>query len=291
MKKYISHESVLKYINLPLAQQYFEQEISPFGENHYTVFNPKDRAMLNKKQVHVCVCKLPKGSIMKSFSNEKLVSPSLMYIQLANKFDILQMIILGNLLCSRPNGPYSSPVVTKAKLMSFAKSATGFHGRKKALRALKYVQNDACSIMEIFIAMFLSLPHALGGLGLSGGVFNYELQLDTESSIALKKNVCFIDYCYPKEKIAYEYQGEVHSGTIDQDSSRILALKRLKFSVITITKSQLYDPNKLAQLLRHAAHIHKKNVFIRAKSYDYHYQRLRELLPRKKIDNDTIHNI
>lgn len=208
-----------------------------------------------------------------------LVSPALMYVQLANELDILELILLGNLICSLPNGPYSRALITKTKLINFAKSAVGLNGRKKALRALQYVTNDACSIMEIFLAMFLGLPQSLGGLGLKGGVFNYRLSLDDEGFAAIKKNSCFIDYCFPKEKIAYEYQGGVHSDTIDQDSSRIMALTRQKYTVVTVTKSQLYDPNKLSQLLLHAMYLHKVRKRIRSKSYNKNFQRLRHLLP------------
>ena len=223
MKSYISHESALKLWDFPLAQQYYQLGNNPGEIEHVTVTEKRFRFFSDRYKIHVCSTPLPKSSFACA-NGLDLVSPPLMFVQMANELDIIELILLGNLLCSLPNGPFSKAVTTRQKLINYAKSAEGLFGRKKALRALKYVSNDACSIMEIFLAMFLSLPRSLGGLGLKGGVFNYPLLMDGESFAAIKKNQCFIDYCFPKEKIGYEYQGEIHNSSVDQDSSRIMAL-------------------------------------------------------------------
>ncbi len=148
------------------------------------------------------------------------------------------------------------------------------------MRALKYMKDDACSIMEIFVDMFLGLPNFMGGLGLKGGVFNYEVILSSESAVAIGQDRCFIDYCFPSARIAYEYQGTDHNTSIDQDSSRMMALRRMGYNIITVTKSQLYIPEKLQQLLRYAAKTHKTKIRLRSKSYAESFQRIHTLLPR-----------
>ncbi len=293
MKRYISHMSALKYWDFPLAQSYFEPKFSLNGTEQFTVTHRSQRFSHNKVRSHICSRELPKGSFTQT-NGIDVVSPSLMFVQLATELDIHELIILGNLLCSRPYGPYSKPQLTKTKLLNYVRAASGLSGRKKALRALNYINNDACSIMEVFLAMFLSLPHALGGLGLKGGIFNYRLSLDDEGINALKKDTCFIDYCFPKEKIAYEYQGEIHSNTIDQDSSRIMALTRQKFTVITVTKSQLYDPGKLSQLLFHSIQLHNVEKRTRTKRRELYLHRIRELLPsqdNKPVKSETLETV
>ena len=279
MKKYISHLSALKIWNFPLAHSYFEQEISAITQTQYTVLNRADRFMLNGQTAHICTQDIPSNGLCIKHG-VGIVSPHLMFIQLAKQFDIFQTIILGNLLCSRPDGAFASQQITKSELLDFVIQAKGHHGQRRAYQALRYVKDNAFSVMEIFVDLFLGLPMCMGGLGLKGGVFNCEIILDYESSQAIKKDRCFIDYCFPEPKIGYEYQSEYHNQTIDQDSSRSMALSRMNYRITTITKSQLYDKNKLKQLLFYAAKIHKIKYQIRTPNYEKNLNRIRQLLPR-----------
>lgn len=281
MKRYLSHFSALRYWGFEMVQQYFKAEMATQNSEQYLVLDQKDRFNTKNEKSFLCTKKIPKDGLMIN-CGVAVVSPELMFLQLAANLDILQTIILANLLCTYPNGPLSKPLLNKERLLEFATKAFGLHGRTKALRALQYTKNGAGSIMEVFVHMFLGLPHHLGGLGLGGGFFNYKIVLDKESSQALKQKNCYIDYCFPKIKMAYEYQGEYHNETIDQDSSRIMALNRMGYTVKTITKTQLYDSSKLNQLIRYVAKKHKKRIQIRTVNYNTNFLRLRSLLPRNE---------
>ncbi|NLJ70496.1 MAG: DUF559 domain-containing protein [Clostridiaceae bacterium] len=281
MRKYLSHFSALRYWGFDMAQQYFKAEMDEKNFEQYLVLNPKYRFNTETAKSYLCIKKIPKSGLIIN-NGISVVSPELMFLQLATELNILQTIILANLLCAYPNGPLSKPLMRKERLSAFADKAAGLYGRPKALRALQYTQNGAGSIMEVFVHLFMGLPHNLGGLGLQGGLFNYRIELDKESSLALKQKNCYVDYCFPKIKMVYEYQGEYHNETIDQDSSRIMALNRMGYTVKTITKTQLYNLNKFNQLIRYIAKKHKKRIQIRTDNYQSNFLRLRNLLPRNE---------
>ncbi|MGI6580099.1 MAG: DUF559 domain-containing protein [Saccharofermentanales bacterium] len=275
---YISHFSALKYWKLTLANQYYENTINFKEMSEFLIRNRNTKIYDNNIKIYLNRKFIPENGLI-IHNAEKVVSPYLLFLQLSERMDILETILLGNLLCSKNNGPFSQECVDVDKLKLFVEKAKGHMGRQKALRALKYVNNGACSIMEIFVHMFFRLPVMLGGRAIEGGYFNYKVILPKELSIALKNEVLFIDYCFPDQKIAYEYLGEYHNQSIDHDSKRTLALKRMGFDVITISKSQLYDKKNLKQLLLHVQKIHKKRNYIRTSEHEKNFHKLWLLLP------------
>ncbi|HHU53624.1 MAG TPA: hypothetical protein GXZ43_06080 [Clostridiaceae bacterium] len=282
MEKYLSHYSALKHWNFPLAHQYFNEKLD-HSPQQYLVRDVKARSYKKEISTHVCTKNLPKNSFVKLDNEQKIVSPQLMFLQLASTLDIIETIILGYLLCAYPEGIFSKSLIGKSQLIKYV-SSTNLSHKKKALRALKYVQEGANSIMEIFVAMLLNLPNALGGLSIPGGVLNYKVELDDLSARAIKKKNLYIDYCFPNQKIGYEYQGVFHNQTIDEDSNRKMALKRMGYEIVTITKTQLYDENKLRLWLTDAAKTNRKKIRIRTDKYMKYFNRIIELLPKPDFD-------
>lgn len=279
MEKYLSHYSALKHWNFPLAHKYFRERLNDDLPKQFLVRENKARSFKNGIYTHVCTRNLPKNSLLKLDNEQKIVSPQLMFLQLASDFDIIETIILGYLLCAYPEGLFSKPLIDKSQLTKYI-SSVNLPNKKKALRALKYVQEGANSIMEIFVAMFLSLPNALGGLAIPGGVLNYKVELDKLSARAIRKNNLYIDYCFPNQKTGYEYQGIFHNNTMDEDSNRKMALKRMGYEIITITKTQLYDREKLTLWLIDAAKTNGKKLRIRTHRFIKYFDRIIELLPK-----------
>lgn len=258
-------------------QDYFAKNIDMEEMNRYLVRDKKNKTWYEKDITVVNSKKLPPGAL----DDERgVVTPPFMFVQLAETWDFYNLIILGCLLCSCPDGPRSQPLVQKKDLVSFAEAAVGIHGRRQALRALKYVKDRPASIMEVFVHMFLGLPNHLGGLGLKGGIFNYEVKLGLEGSNALRQKHCYIDYYFPDKKIGYEYQGGSHVGTYDFDSARSVALERLGYKIIPITKSQLYDHNKRKQLFEYICAEHDLRFRIRTKKYAIGVEKIYEALPK-----------
>ncbi len=88
-------------------------------------------------------------------------------------------------LCSHPPGDFKAAVTTKQRLRDFIEKIPGHSGHRNALRALKYVENGSASIMESMVYMILTLPHILGGYGLKGANFNYEINLKDGNAVRL----------------------------------------------------------------------------------------------------------
>jgi hypothetical protein len=282
MEKYLSHYSALKHWDFPLAHQYFKEKLNDDFPQQYLVRDIKARSYKKEISTHVCTRNLPRNSFVKLENKQKIVSPQLMFLQLASTLDIIEIIILGYLLCAYPEGIFSNSLINKSHLIKYVSSAN-LPNKKKALRALKYVQEGANSIMEIFVAMLLSLPNALGGLSIPGGVLNYKVELDNLSARAIKKKNLYIDYCFPNQKIGYEYQGSFHNRTIDEDSNRKMVLKRMGYEIVTISKTQLYDKNKLVLWLIEAAKTNRKKIRIRTQKYIKYFNRIIELLPKSDL--------
>ncbi len=280
MEKYLSHFSALNYYPFPLAQQYYAEKFNLHNCQEFSVLSHQDRRFRKNIKFHLCSQQLPNNSL-RSVEKGKIVSPYLMYLQLLRGIDIHETILLGNLLCAYQNGPFSDAYITQEKLQNFIKSTTGIHGTKKATRAIDYIQNGACSIMEVFLHMIMRLPMNLGGLNINGGQFNYPIKLDYVCSNILGKKVLFADYCFPKEKIIYEYQGDYHKETIDPDSNRIMILRKIGYEVICVTKTQFYDMNKLSFLLTDIAKRHGIRLRIRTDKFENGLKRIHSLLPKK----------
>lgn len=284
MKKYLSHYSLLKESIYPLCHKYYADIIEHLEKTEYTVRNRGDIGEGGNNKYYLLTQKVPPNSFIVK-NDIAQVAVGLMFIQFAKGFDLFETIILGNLLCSHVDKPLSKLCMKKDDLMAYVVSAKGVYGQKKALRALTYVQEGACSIMEIFVQMFLRLPIFMGGLGLNGGLFNYRIDLNSNNTRILNQSVFFVDYCFPKEKIIYEYQGEHHNYIVDKDSVRSIVLRSMGYQIISVTKTILYDPHALIIFLKEVAKIHGIRFRIRTKKFETSIARIQELLPRIKDPN------
>lgn len=133
MSAYLSHFSALKAWTFPLAQQYFRAEIERAGWKQLTVFNKEDRCRIDGIFPSLCASRHAHHGL--SLKNGvPIVSPELMFVQLAARLDLLQTIILGHLLCSHLEGPISPLCCSRERLLSFVHQADRLHGRAQALR-------------------------------------------------------------------------------------------------------------------------------------------------------------
>ncbi|HZK02641.1 MAG TPA: hypothetical protein VFC96_07250 [Anaerovoracaceae bacterium] len=222
------------------------------------------------------------GAIIKA-GGENVASPELVFLQLASKLDIHRLILLGMQLCSYPPGEPYLAITTKQKLKIFTKKTRGYCGRRKASRALKYIENGSASIMESLAYMILSLPIALGGYGLKGITLNHEIKLSGEGVNRLGQNRCFIDLYYRSEKIAVEYESYAfHGSPYEQgrDMIRATILGRQGISVMTLSTIQLYDRDACKDFALNLASRLEKRVQIRSKKFNQMHDSIRALLPR-----------
>ena len=189
-----------------------------------------------------------------------IASPELCFLQLASTLSLEKLILLGYELC----GTYalqtnasatqrSSPLSTVAKLSAFATSMLCFPGRKKALRAVRYVLNGSASPMETALSMMLSLPHALGGYGISAPLLNSRIDVPHSMRNRVDRSYCRPDLYWPEHRLCLEYDSALYHQNPEQqesDARRRNSLITLGYTVLTVSPHQVTDPalfNRLAK--------------------------------------------
>lgn len=218
-----------------------------------------------------------------------VASPELLFLQLASELSIHRLILLGLQLCSHPPGNPSAAITTKEKLKSFLSEAPGHHGQKKAWRASTYIENGSASIMESIVYMSLTLPYLLGGYGLRGAIFNYEIRLQGEAGKRLRQKRCFIDLYYKTAKLAIEYESfSFHSRPSEQgkDAIRSAILDRHGIEMMHLSTIQLYDKIAFADFIFNLSSRLGKRIQIRTEKFNEMNALLRALLPVGNSDID-----
>lgn len=269
--------------NIPCIEAVIGKEVMESKIDDITVIGHNARFPLNGKKVHSTEMHLPGKSIV-TLNGIKVSSPELLFLELANKLDIQRLILLGLQMCSHPPGCPSRAITTKQKLERFISKTAGHRGHRKAMRALKYIENGSASIMESLAYMILTLPHALGGYGLKGAVFNYEVKLGNNASMRLDQGRCFLDLYYRQTKIGVEYDSfTFHNSPSEQgkDAVRSAVLRRQGIEVLHLYTIQLYDKDACRDFAYNlAAHLGKR-IQICTKKFDEMHTLLRSLLPDK----------
>lgn len=283
MKKYLSHFSAAEMWKIPNIDDVFGLKKSEAKSVHVTISDHDARIRNKGKEVHSCALDLPAGAVT-SLDGSSVASPELLFLELASKLSIHRLILLGLQLCSHPADNSSIPITTKQKLTKFLEKTPGHRGCRKAIRAVKYVENGSASVMESLVYMILTLPHALGGYGLNGAVFNQEIKLNKEARLRLKQKNCFVDLYYRQAKLTVEYDSFTHHSTPAEqgkDKLRSEALKRQGVDVLHLTTIQLYDKDACRDFAHNLAQRLGKRIRIRTKRFDEIHKSLRELLPKR----------
>lgn len=284
MKKYLSHYSAARFWNIPYVETVLGSKITESKEVHFTVSRRNTMWETKKYKIHWCKVALPASAVV-SKNGIMVASPELLFLQFACKLSIHQLILLGLQLCSHPPGNPNAAITTKQKLNAFLTKTSGYQGRRKAIRAIKYVENGSASIMESLVYMILALPHSLGGYGLSGANFNYEIRLNDEAGERLGQKRCFTDLYYKSAKLAIEYDSfSFHNSPSAQgkDSIRSAILRRHGIEVMHFTTIQLYNERACEDFAFNLASRLGKRIQIRTKKFDKMNELLRALLPIQK---------
>ncbi len=284
MSKHISHFSAAEMWSIPYIETVIGFKIAETNGIDITVSKQEARFRNGGKLVHSCQCSLPVSAL--TIRNGKTVSsPELVFLELACKLSLHRLILLGLQLCSHSPGQPSEAITAKQKLEMFLNKTAGHRGHRKALQAVKYVENGSASIMESIAYMILTLPHHLGGYGLGGAVFNYEIKLKNEAQIRLGQSRCFTDLYYKQAKLAVEYDSfAYHNTPWDQgkDMMRSAILERQGIDVMHLSTIQLYNKDACKDFTYNLAARLEKRMQVRARRFDEMHTLLRELLPDGK---------
>ncbi|MFA5635787.1 MAG: hypothetical protein WC977_07760 [Anaerovoracaceae bacterium] len=281
MNEYISHLSAATLWDIPYVETVFSSQISEPETVDITVSHRSAMSRIRGSRIHLCQGSLPAGAVV-SRNGKMIASPELVFLQLASELSIHQLILLGLQLCSNPPGNPSAAITTKRKLKTFLAKTSGHQGQKKALRSVKYIEDRSASVMESLLYMILTLPHSLGGYGLDGAVFNYEIKLKDEAGERLGQKRCFTDLYYKSSKLAIEYESfAFHNSpsTQGKDSLRSAILDRHGIEVMHLNTIQLYDKYACEDFAFNLACRLSRRIQIRTKRFDEMNALLRALLP------------
>lgn len=286
MDGYLSYLSAAVLWDIPCIETVIGYKIQELTNTEITVSKHSSQYYADGKIIHSSELALPDNAVIMR-NGRMAASPELLFLEFARKLSIHRLILLGLQLCSHPPGHPSEAITTKQKLELFLAKTAGHWGQRKAIRAVKYVENGSASIMESLAYMILRLPHALGGYGLNGAIFNYEIRLMNEAKVRLGQDRCFVDLYYKQRKIGVEYESYAfHSrpSELGKDAVRSAVLGRKGINVMHLNTIQLFDRDACRDFAYNLAARLGKRIHIRTMKFNEMHTQLRELLPSGKFD-------
>lgn len=238
-------------------------EIGLTGRIHLLVGSDGNRRTSTKVICHIWSGILPKGSILETSQGFYLCSPELVFLQMAEKMSLVELIRLGYELCGTyetVSGTIASspPLTTVARLDAFLAKVNRKRGVAKARRALAYIHENSASPMETVVAMLFCLPYKLGGYGFPAPELNYGIDRRTGKRARSRAGSYVCDLYWPDEKAAIEYDSDLfHTGEerLAKASIRRRALAELGITVVTVTNRQvstISETDGVARLLGQA---------------------------------------
>lgn len=283
-----SHWTAARRWKVPYLKQFFKRYASTL-RRYYTVTKTSEKHQVSG----ICeVCKiLPDEGSAVSLNGETVVSVELLFLQLCFFLgDALPAILLGCLLCMR--GPHGEPPLTSvSKLRAYALKASYICGRPRALYALTYIKDGFESPMEILTYMILCLPYRLGGHGFTDlNLVNTLIPISQAEAALLGLKHAFLrpDLCDLKHRIIVEYDGYLHHHTEadrEYDELRRAILRSKGFTVIVLTKEDLFSFDKLTKLRDKLAWMYERRIRIRTPKFLPYFAFHRRQLPRAQGDS------
>jgi len=249
---------------------------------------------------HIFSGDTPIGSFMNIGDGLMASSPEFCFYQMAEQFNLAGLIELGYELCGAYSIPLANdstvpkrgfynrrPLTSVNRLRDFLNSIPGAKGHKKANRALRYILDGSASPMETKLAVFLTLPYALGGFGFDLAELNKRINLTKTARKYFNKDYYICDIFWPEKKTAVEYDSDQqHTGSdrIANDSKRRNALASMGIKVVSVTKQQLYSSVELERAARTIAkHMDKRLFSKKSDFYAMHNELRKQLLFAKPM--------
>ncbi|MGI6507554.1 MAG: endonuclease domain-containing protein [Saccharofermentanales bacterium] len=271
VKKYLCGKPALDYWKVPSIRGNIEPLDIHFPDE-YVIFTDKPIYRPNRAVIHTC--NIPGAE---KYVQGKACTLPLVFLQVALDYSINELIYLGLQICSYRKG--NQPRCTVDELRTCAEELRGHRGRRKALRAIRYLDNNSRSPMESILYMFLRLPNALGGCGFSEIVLNEKIVLEGGKTY-------FADLYVPSCKLDIEYDSEeFHSSALalSKDRERTANLEKEGYQVVSVNYTQLNDLKDFQNLARQLSRLIRKRIQIRARKYFENFAALRDLLFKKGL--------
>lgn len=224
---------------------------------HMLVPGNRLRHRSERLEFHTYRGTMPRSALRKVAEHLYVTSPEFCFMQMAAVMGFEEQVKFGMRLCARYSeavkGREVKPLTSTAQIDAFLSAMKGHDGIKQSRRALNYLLDQSGSPRETAESMLAFLPRASGGYARPFGKMNMVIPLNKELSRITGKNHLECDLCWPKEKVAVEYDSDEYHSTSDEnlaDSIKRSALKQLGFKVITIRKRQLDVPILFDSVMR-----------------------------------------
>lgn len=203
--------------------------------------------------LHIAHDILPPRALVKVSRSLYVTSPELTFIQLAasKEFDEVELALIGLELC----GMYvldsswdgltciDTPLTSVRKISRMIDALSGHAGITLARKALKHVRDKSNSPMESMLAMLVSLPTRLGGLGLGPIALNHP--------VATPLGPRRPDVLFTKHRVGLEYKGkEYHSiEAVGRDDRRQNKLVGSGVTILNVWYEDLVNEHLFGQFV------------------------------------------
>ena len=232
-----------------------------------------DTAHALKSEEHVCrVLKVDPiaGMFCKIGDRAYTVSPEMLFVQMATRMPLIDLILLGMELCGTyAPCPFSNrfderpPITSVSRLASFCERASGMRGAATAAKALRWVVDGSNSPAETALVLYLCLPIRLGGYGFTFPDMNPETPLGKRASKMLDHPTMRCDLHWVDERVVIEYdsdQEHLSSQSASRDAVRRNVLGYKDVTVITVRKPMIATPKAFDGVVRQLARALKRRL-------------------------------
>ena len=232
--------------------------------------------------------RFPKASFYEISDGISVISPELLFVEMASRLGLIELLLLGyELAGSYELDPGSIdgflkavPLLSHRALDKVMRGLKGYNGLRRARAAARYVLEHSASPMETLVALTLSLPRRLGGLGVPKPSLNHRIEIMPGSCPGYDKSAIVFDLFWESCALGLEYDSDAHHASIAKlhsDSKRRNAARSLGFDVLSMTSVEYAND---ACIIRMAEQVMRKHG---------RYMRRLDLLERsrmRKLRND-----
>ena len=187
-------------------------------------------------------------------------SAAVAFVHAARWMPWLELLEFGYELCGRyrltPFGErgYEEciPMLTRWELERTVEELRGYHGAKRARRALGYVRERSRSPMETALALMIVLPRREGGMGIRSLEMDVRIPVPRELRYLTERSCYYLDLYLPRARLDIEYDGRQHGETRQRsdDDERTCVLEALGYRVRRVGSFQFFSASRMERALQ-----------------------------------------
>lgn len=215
---------------------------------------------------HTLTSGLPAGSICAIAPKLGIVSPELLFLQMAPRLTFAQLVALGMELCgSYGLVPGSSDgferrlaVTSVGRMSAFLVLCDGMHGVVRAREALPWVIEGSRSPMETTLTLLLTLGRRRGGARLPVPTLSRCARSEDSCHAASSQERHDIDLAWREQGLAVVFDGDLEHSVdtrCEHGAERAKDLRAMGWKVVVVAPDQVTDDEKLSLLNRQIARL------------------------------------